>query len=171
MNRQRYSNIVMTGLFAAMVCITTAFIFHIPIGNGYIHIGDSLIYLAACVLPFPYGIAAAAIGAAMADAMTGYVIYVIPTLIIKSLNAACFYTFGRPQKLFSTKTIMASVLSCIVTIVGYWLTAIILYGNPAAQFFNTIVPNLVQGVGSGAIFLALGYAMDKSSISRRFLHV
>ncbi|MBQ7046983.1 MAG: TIGR04002 family protein [Oscillospiraceae bacterium] len=171
MSKNKHMKIVMTGLFAAMICITTAFIFHIPIGNGYVHVGDSLIYLAACVLPFPYGIAAAAIGAAMADAMTGYVIYVIPTFIIKSLNAACFYAIGRQQKLFSVKTIIASALSCFVTIVGYWLAAAILYGNPTAQFINTIIPNLIQGLGSAAIFLALGYAMDKSSISKKFLHV
>lgn len=171
MSKNKHMKIVMTGLFAAMICITTAFIFHIPVGNGYVHVGDSLIYLAACVLPFPYGIAAAAIGAAMADAMTGYVIYVIPTFIIKSLNAACFYAIGRQQKLFSIKTIIASVISGFITFFGYWITDSILYGNPAAQFVSSIVPTFIQAGASAAIFLALGYAMDKSSISKKFLHV
>ena len=38
--------LVSSALFAALVCITTAF--HIPVGNGgYAHIGDTFIYLAA----------------------------------------------------------------------------------------------------------------------------
>ena len=38
-----------TGLFAAMITIMTAYIAHIPVGvnGGYIHFGDSLIYLAS----------------------------------------------------------------------------------------------------------------------------
>ena len=45
-----------TALFAALICITTAYIFHIPVGanGGYVHVGDALIYLAAAVLPAPY---------------------------------------------------------------------------------------------------------------------
>ena len=41
---------------AALICVTTAYIFHIPFGvnGGYVHIGDSLIYLAAAFLPTPY---------------------------------------------------------------------------------------------------------------------
>ena len=29
--------ITYTGLFAAIICLTTAFLLHIPVGNGYIH--------------------------------------------------------------------------------------------------------------------------------------
>lgn len=171
MSKKSYKNIVLTGLFAAMICVTTAFIMHIPVGNGYVHVGDSLIYLAACILPFPYGLAAASIGAAMSDAMTGFPIYIIPTLIIKAFNALCFYAFGKPQKLFSIKTITASVLSGLVTFIGYWITDSILYGNPAAQFISSILPSLIQAGASAAMFLALGYAMDKASITKKILNV
>ena len=48
--------ICVTGLFAAMIAIMTAYICHIPYGanGGYIHFGDALIYLAAVFLPKPY---------------------------------------------------------------------------------------------------------------------
>lgn len=62
MNSKKLGKLVFTGLFAAMICVTTAFILHIPAANGYIHIGDSIIYIAACILPLPYGVAAAGIG-------------------------------------------------------------------------------------------------------------
>lgn len=56
--------ITVTGLFAAMIALMTAYIFHIPYGanGGYIHFGDALIYIAAVLLPRPYALAAAAIG-------------------------------------------------------------------------------------------------------------
>ena len=39
------SKLVTAGLFAAMITIMTAYIFHIPYGanGGYIHFGDALI--------------------------------------------------------------------------------------------------------------------------------
>ena len=54
--------LTLTGLMAAMITIMTAYICHIPVGvnGGYIHFGDSLIYLAATILPTPYALAAAA---------------------------------------------------------------------------------------------------------------
>ena len=60
-----------TALFAAAITVMTAYMLHIPIPTGgYIHLGDALIYLAACLLPAPYAAAAAAIGAGMADLLT-----------------------------------------------------------------------------------------------------
>ncbi|CDG01693.1 ECF transporter S component [Clostridium chauvoei] len=57
-NMDKTKRIVLTALFAAIICITTAFIFHIPTGmnGGYIHIGDAFIYIAASLLPTPYAI-------------------------------------------------------------------------------------------------------------------
>ena len=58
------ARMTLTGLFAAMITLMTAYICHIPYGanGGYIHFGDALIYIAAVLLPRPYALAAAAIG-------------------------------------------------------------------------------------------------------------
>ena len=55
LSHQKVSRLTSTALFAALICVTTAYIFHIPFGvnGGYIHIGDSLIYLAAAFLHMP----------------------------------------------------------------------------------------------------------------------
>ena len=46
--------LTITALFAAAIAVMTAYLLHIPIPTGgYIHLGDALIYLAACLLPFP----------------------------------------------------------------------------------------------------------------------
>ena len=49
-----------SGVFAALIYVFTAYL-HIPTGAGYTHAGDGLIYLAACILPTPYAMAAGAI--------------------------------------------------------------------------------------------------------------
>lgn len=164
MKDNKIKNMVMTGVFAAMICVTTAFILHIPTPNGYIHLGDTIIYIAACLLPFPYGIAAAGIGGALADFISGYPVYIVPTLIIKSLNAGCFYAIGKRKKMLCRKTITAAILSGVVTIVGYYIAAVIIYGNFIAQIINTVPSNAFQSLASGVIFYAIAYTMDKASL-------
>ena len=44
---------VRAGMFAALITLMTA-VLHIPVGNGYIHCGDAVIFLAAVSLPVPY---------------------------------------------------------------------------------------------------------------------
>ena len=57
-------------IFTALIFVVTAYL-HIPTNNGYIHVGDGLIYLAACILPWPYAMAVGAGGALLADCLTG----------------------------------------------------------------------------------------------------
>ena len=76
--------ICVTGLFAAMIYVLTAWL-HIPTGAGYTHAGDGLIYLAASMLPTPYAMAAGAIGAGLADGLSGFVVWLPGTIVILSL--------------------------------------------------------------------------------------
>ena len=83
-SKVRYLSI--TAVFAALITIMTAYVFHIPvpIAGGYMHFGDSLIYLAAAVLPTPYAMLAAAIGGGLADLLTAPM-WALPTMVIKAL--------------------------------------------------------------------------------------
>ena len=64
-------SLAITAMFAALITVTTAFI-KIPAPLGYVHAGDSMIYLAASVLPEPLGFLAAAVGGGLADLLAGY---------------------------------------------------------------------------------------------------
>ena len=87
----RTRNLVTSALLAAIICLVTGYILHIPTPNGgYAHIGDAVIYLSASILPLPYAIACSAIGAGLADLTTGAIIWVVPTLIIKPILVLCF---------------------------------------------------------------------------------
>ena len=81
-------------IFTALVFVVTAYL-HIPTSNGYIHVGDGLIYLAACILPWPYAVAVGAGGALLADCLTGFAIWAPGSVIIKSLTALLFTSKGK----------------------------------------------------------------------------
>lgn len=157
--RLRVSHLTITSLFAAMICITTAFIFHIPFGlnGGYIHIGDALIYLAAALLPSPYAMAAAAIGGALADMFTAPM-WMPATLVIKALLTISFTS--KKNKIINAQNVIAVFVSGIVSIIGYYLAEVILLGSEAA-FVASVTSSLIQATGSGILFIVIGAAFDK----------
>ncbi|WP_113674234.1 ECF transporter S component [Vallitalea guaymasensis] len=81
--------ITYTGLMTALVLLATLVIkVPVPFTNGYIHLGDSMIFIAAILLGWRYGAFAAGVGSALADVIGGYAHWAIPTLIIKALMGA-----------------------------------------------------------------------------------
>lgn len=98
--------LAITSLFAALITVTTAYICHIPIGSGggYFHLGDTLIYLSAVILPKPYALAAAIIGSGTADLLTAP-LWIIPTVIIKSL--ICISFTEKSKKIICPRNLIA----------------------------------------------------------------
>ena len=154
--------ITLTGLLAALITLFTAYILHIPMGfnGGYIHLGDALIYLAAVLLPAPYAMAAGAIGGGLADLLTAPM-WAPATVIIKVLVVLPFTS--RHSKIFSKRNLFAPLIAMLITIAGYYLAEVILYGKEAA-FLISVTTNLIQGIGSAAVFYVLGAALDKAGI-------
>ena len=137
----------LAALFAGAIAVTTAYLLHIPIPTGgYIHLGDALIYLAACLLPAPYAVGAAMVGAGLADLLTAP-LWVVPTLLIKALVALLFTS--RAPRLLCPRNGAALLLACLLLggVNAFW-----------PQFLGT----LVQAVGSGAVFTVLALALDRA---------
>lgn len=59
----------------------------VPFTNGYIHLGDSMVFLSVLVLGWRYGAVAAGVGSALADIFLGYVNWAPWTLCIKAVMA------------------------------------------------------------------------------------
>ena len=148
-----------TALFAALICLTTAYLFHIPFGanGGYVHIGDALIYLAATLLPTPYALLAGAIGGAMADLLTAP-IWAIPTFFIKMLIALPFTNKGN--KIICAKNITALFISGLISCIGYAIAEMIIYGSEA-MIYVSIVGQITQAVGSAIVFILIGITLDR----------
>ena len=86
-NKRSLFKITCTAIFTAIIVLATSIIkISTGLGEGYIHLGDSIIYLTACILPFPYCLIAGALGGALADIISGFAIWSIPTVIIKMMN-------------------------------------------------------------------------------------
>ena len=80
--------LTLAALFTAMTTVATLLI-QIPTPTkGYVNLGDSIVNIAAWVLGPVYGAAAAGIGSALADIISGYVVYAPATLVIKAAMAA-----------------------------------------------------------------------------------
>lgn len=158
--------VIMTALFAAIITVMTAYVLHIPVGNGYIHLGDSFIFLAACLLPTPYAAIAGAVGAGLADALSGVPIWVPASVIIKALITLAFT--NKTKKIINLRNIIAIVAAIAVTCVGYYVYEGIIYGNWAAALAG-IVPNIIQVVANGVVFILVGLALDAAGFKTKVL--
>lgn len=152
-----------SGLFAALIFTVTAYL-HIPSHTGYTHVGDGFVYLAACILPLPYAMAASALGALLADCLTGYAIWAPGSVIIKSLTVLCFSRKGR--KLVNARNLLGLLPAWALCIGGYYAYEALITGNWVAPAAG--IPGYsIQSLLSGAVFILLGLALDKLQMKER----
>lgn len=165
LSHQKILYLTTTALFAALVCITTAYIFHIPVGsnNGYVHVGDAIIYLAASILPAPYAMIAGGLGGAMADLLTAPA-WAPATFLIKMINVIPFTC--KKDKIVNTHNVIALFLSGIVTFVGYFIAEGVMFGTWAA-LIPSLLSGWVQPLGSAIVFLLLGTALDRINFKKK----
>lgn len=168
-NKKSLLKITYTAIFTAIIILATSIIkFSTGLGEGYIHLGDSMIYLTACLLPFPYCIIAGALGGGLADILSGFAIWSIPTMLIKALNVLPFAIICKKYKstkILSKQTILMSVISGAITIVGYFVAECILYSVASATL--SLIGNTIQAVASGIVFVIFATTLDKINFKRR----
>lgn len=170
MNKKLILKITYTSIFAALITLAVSVIkFSTGMGEGYIHLGDSLIYLVSCVLPFPYCLIAGALGGALADVLGGFAVWAVPTAIIKSLNTLPFILLKKKStnnKILNKYTVLAALLSGIVTVIGYFAAECILYSVESATL--SLLGNFIQATASGIIFIIIAGALDKTKFKTIF---
>lgn len=159
--------LVLTAMFAALVTVATAVI-KIPAPFGYAHAGDAAVYLAACVLPAPFSFFAAALGGALADLLSGYAIWAIPTALIKALNVLPFFLIRRAHKnsrIVRPLTLLMLLPTTLITVGGYFIANLLFYGIGAA--WAEVPFNLTQAVVAAVLFITLGAAFDTVKFKQR----
>lgn len=152
------------GLMAAVVFVGTyAIKIPNPIDSGYIHPGDSMIFLGVALLGKRRGAFAASIGAAMADLIGGYAFWILPTLVIKFIMA---WAMGSVSEKFgkSYLTYLAgSIFGCLFQVVGYTLVKVPIYGLTVS--ISTIPYNVFQ-CAIGIILFSIIYTVISASNPR-----
>ena len=165
MKRNQIKLLCISSIFTALVFVVTAYL-HIPTYNGYVHVGDGFIFLAACLLPTPNAIFVAAVGAMLADCLTGFAIWAPGSMIIKVLIALLFTCKGR--KVISLRNILMLIPAAIISIAGYYFYEVLITGNFVSSLAG-IPGSTIQAVTSSLVFIATGFAMDKFNIKRTLL--
>lgn len=135
-------DIVYCALFAALACVATAFT-KIPIpgiADGYVHVGDTVIFVAALILPGVQAAAVGAIGSAMADVIVGAAIYAAPTFIIKGLAAFIVWLVANR----AGKKAVALLAGSAIIVLGYFLYEVLFLSIAPAPAGISALYNVLQ---------------------------
>lgn len=168
MKNYSVKNLAIYALCTALVCISTMVI-QIPIPLGYMHMGNTCIFLTAAMFGPTTGLLAGGIGSAMADLLTGYTQWVLPTLLIKSMMGLVigYLAWGSEKKMRmnAPRTMLATVAGITVMVFGYTIAGAVMNGSIHTGLLQ--VPGLtLEGVLGAAAFYALGIVLEKAHVLR-----
>ena len=147
MNTKNLKKIIVAAMFSAVIAVATMII-RIPSPTGYVNFGDCFVLIAGWLLG-PFGILAAAIGSALADFLSSYTIYIIPTFIIKGCMALCAWGLFKAiskggKKRIVISYITSAVVAEIIMVVGYFAFEAIFF-NPMLAV-QSVLGNVFQGL-------------------------
>ncbi len=163
-------------LLALLIALTTVATMAVqiptPATQGYINVGDSMIYVSALLFGPMAGLLAGGIGSALADWLTGYGQFAPYTLVIKGLEGlvvgliAWALLRGRPGP--NLAGIMTAIVSMLgggaVMVSGYYAVEQFVMGRAAA----TEVPgNIFQAVGGLVIAIPVTLLLRNLAPSMR----
>lgn len=157
--------IARTGLFTAIVFISTTSIrIPDPLGTGYIHPGDAAIVLAAFL--FGPGLAAFAggVGAALADWVGGYTIWIPATLLIKAVMgglAGWMIRIPLARRYPLPGMVLAAVLAGAWMALGYFIYEGLVITGIWHTAWLKLPGNLVQAGFGGIVGVILAQRLRK----------
>lgn len=170
MSKHQAKFISVNALAMALVCISTMIV-QIPIPMGYMHLGNVCILLAGAFFGPVTGALAGGLGSAMADLLTGYAVWVLPTLMIKSVMgfAVGYLAWGGFRsiqvRMMSVKTMVSSAAGVVIMVMGYFAAGSVLSHSIEAGAAQ--IPGLLmEGILGAVLFFAVGLAFEKAHIGR-----
>lgn len=156
--------IVFAALLAALACVATMIIkIPTPLG-GYIHAGDAVVVLAGFLLGPVWGALAAGLGSALADVISGYVVYAPGTFVIKAVVAllAGWIIGTKLIKNEFAKALVAGIIGGVVMVGSYMLYEAVFMGFGVGAAAN-IPMNCIQGAFGAVAGAALYIALSKTN--------
>lgn len=162
MNKIDTKTITKLSIFIAITVLMTALV-AIPIvgGNGYVNLGDMVIFLAAMMLNRKSAFIVGGLGSLLADMILGYGIYAPASFIIKGLEGFIAGTLlGR--SLGKKYPLLATLIGGIWMALGYYIFETFLYGSKGALL--SVPANLTQGALGAVVSIILFKALMKTNI-------
>ncbi|MGI6574915.1 MAG: ECF transporter S component [bacterium] len=160
--------LVVTALFAALVAVATMAInIPMPATQGFVNVGDTMIFVAGIFLGPAVGLLAGGIGSGLADLLLGYVHWAPWTLFIKSIEGLlagliAYRSFQKKRRI-GPETILAMLIAAIWMVFGYYLAGGIMRGFPAA--LASVPGNIIQGVGSIILAIPVIHGFRKHNLT------
>ena len=150
MTDSKIRKLVLAALMAALCTIMTMVIQVPSPMQGYVNLGDCAVLMSAWVLGPLYGGAAAGIGSALADLLSGYAHYVPGTFAIKLVMAVALIVRAATKKGLSASSVLlgqivGGVVAEVIMVLGYFAYASLWLGKGLAAAAS-IPGNIVQGV-------------------------
>ncbi len=168
MKRHTIRHLTFSAMIAALTAVTTAYLFHIHMtifgGQGCVHLGDTVIYLGASLLPPWYACVSAALGGSLADLLCGSAVWAPWSFVIKALVALCFTAKG--DKILAKRNYFAIVGACLITVICYYIAEAFIYGNWVTPV-HSIIGNVTQGVASAVLYIVIGLIFDKIHLKKQ----
>lgn len=166
---RKTQRIIISSMFAALVCVATMIIkLPSPLG-GYINLGDCIVLLCGWTLGPVYAFLAAGIGSALADVFSGYIMYAPATFAIKGLMAIVawllFKLLSNRIKPFVAR-LLGGISAEVVMIVGYLTFESFIYGFTPSLV--NVPANAVQGVAGIVIGMIFITVFDKQNVLKMF---
>lgn len=147
MREKDFKRLVYIALMTALITVGTMVIqIPTPYTKGYVNIGDSFIFLSASILgPFA-GFISGGVGSALADLLSGYVVWAPWTFVIKGLEGLIAALLWRRKSTKYFIRIAVFILAAIWMVLGYYIGGAVMYGFKAA--LADVPGNIIQGIGS-----------------------
>ncbi len=153
--------LVLVALFIALVALATMVI-NVPMvaTQGFINVGDTIIFLSALLMGPRVGLIAGGLGSALADLLLGYAHWAPWTLVIKAVEGLVAGLLGhvvyRRERKINPPVVSALVIAALWMVVGYYVAGGIMVGFEAA--WASVPGNLLQGLGGVVLALPLLHA-------------
>ncbi|KXH81825.1 ECF transporter S component [Sporosarcina sp. HYO08] len=149
--RTKTFDLVLTAILATLVLVSTMFInIKLPIGQGgLIHLGTSMLFIAAILFGPKKGMLAGAIGMGLFDVVGGWLIWAPITIVARALQGSIVgkIAWSKGHRGDNVKlNILAAVVSMPVMIAVYYIGQGFMYNNwvaPIASIPGDIIQNVV----------------------------
>ena len=159
---EKTKKIVMGAMMMCLIIVMTIVVkIPVPGTQGYVHLGDAMVFMTVMILGKKWGAVCSGVGSAMADIFLGGAMWAPWTLVIKGVMAYIVGAIIAGEDVSKTREIAAMTAGGIFMTAGYYAAEGIMYGNWAVALLG-IPWNIGQFVVGGVLATVLAVALCKT---------
>ena len=169
-NSEKTKKIVIGAMIMCLTMLMTVAVrIPVPLTQGYVHLGDSMVFFGVMIMGRKYGAICGGFGAARADVIGGFAMWAPWTLAIKAMTAFIMGTVLRDREVTTAKEIASIIAGGLVMVAGYFVAEGIMYGNWGVAAIG-IPWNVGQFALGGIISIVLTAALSRTKTIKVFEH-